>query len=114
MKDLQYKINKGINRPIEFRGIKAPYIYYLAVGLAALLVLFCILYISGTPVYLILFSILVLGGSLFVSISRLSRRYGQYGLMKRFTARGLPSSIRPVSTRLFRSLITKKRSSDKK
>ena len=42
-----YGINKGINKPIEFRGLKAQYIWYLAGGLVGLLVLFAILYISG-------------------------------------------------------------------
>jgi len=49
---IQYTINKGINKPIEFRGLKAQYIYFLAGGLAALLLVFCIMYISGTPVYI--------------------------------------------------------------
>jgi len=102
MQALQFKMNKGVNRPIEFRGLKAQYIYYLAVGLAVLLVLFCILYISGTPVYLCLFLILLLGAGLFVSVSRLNRRYGQFGLMKRSASRGLPKAIRPRSRMIFR------------
>ena len=28
-----YKINKGINKPIEFKGLKAQYIWYLGGGL---------------------------------------------------------------------------------
>lgn len=104
MQELPYKINKGVNRPVEFRGLKAQYIYYLALGLAVLLILFCVLYISGTPVYLSLFILLVLGGGLFVSVSRLSRRYGAYGLMKRYAARRLPYAIKCTSLRTFRSL----------
>ena len=42
-----YGINKGINKPIEFKGLKAQYIWYLGGGLAGLLVLFGVLYISG-------------------------------------------------------------------
>jgi len=101
MQVLPYKLNKGVNRPIEFRGLKAQYIYYLAIGLAVLLVLFCILYISGTPVYLSLFLVLVLGAGLFVSISRLNRQYGQFGLMKRSAFRRLPKAIRPSSRSIF-------------
>nr|WP_262712406.1 DUF4133 domain-containing protein [Arachidicoccus ginsenosidivorans] len=46
--EIQYEINKGVNRAIEFRGLKAQYIYYLAVGLAVLLLLFvcCISVVS--------------------------------------------------------------------
>jgi hypothetical protein len=52
MKEIQYSINKGVNRPIEFRGLKAQYIYYLAIGLAVLLVVFSLMYIAAVPVYL--------------------------------------------------------------
>ena len=41
-----YTVNKGINRPIEFKGLKAQYIWYLGGGLLALLILFAILYLS--------------------------------------------------------------------
>jgi hypothetical protein len=33
-----YQINKGVGKPIVFRGLKAQYIAYLAVGLVVLLV----------------------------------------------------------------------------
>ena len=46
-----YQINKGINKPIEFKGLKAQYIGYLAGGLVGLLILFAVMYISGLPVY---------------------------------------------------------------
>ena len=39
-----YQINKGINKPIEFKGLKAQYIGYLAVGLVILLIGFAIMY----------------------------------------------------------------------
>ena len=42
-----YKINKGINNPIVFKGLKGQYIGYLAIGLLVLLVLFAILYVIG-------------------------------------------------------------------
>jgi hypothetical protein len=47
-----YHINKGINKPIEFKGLKAQYIGYLAAGLVALLIFFAVMYISGLPVYI--------------------------------------------------------------
>ena len=39
-----YKINKGINKPIEFKGLKAQYIGYLGAGVIVLLILFAIFY----------------------------------------------------------------------
>ena len=49
-----YNINKGINKPIEFKGLKAQYIGYLAAGLVVLLVLFAILYIIGVNMFICL------------------------------------------------------------
>jgi len=41
-----YQINKGVSKPIVFKGLKAQYIAYLAIGLVFLLVAFAVLYIS--------------------------------------------------------------------
>ena len=45
MSNIIYSINRGINRPLEFRGLKAQYIWHLGGGLVAVLILFSILYI---------------------------------------------------------------------
>ena len=92
-----YIINKGVNKPIEFRGLKAQYIYYLAIGLAVLLILFCVLYISGVPVYLELLLILLLGAGLFTGVTKLSHRFGEHGLKKLLNSRKLPTAIRPAT-----------------
>jgi hypothetical protein len=61
-----YQINKGINKPIEFKGLKAQYIWYLGGGLVALLILFAIIYIAGINVFVCLLIIIVLGSGLFM------------------------------------------------
>ncbi len=96
-----YHINKGINKPIEFKGLKAQYIGYLAVGLVFLLVLFAVLYISGLNLFFCLMLIMVLGTGLFFSVLRLSHTYGQYGLMKRLARNSIPSTIRFRSRKVF-------------
>jgi hypothetical protein len=85
-----YAINKGINKPIEFKGFKAQYLWYLAGGLLVLLVLFAVLYICGVNTFFCLGIILVLGVLLFVSIGRLSHRYGEHGLMKKLARKAVP------------------------
>ena len=50
MNNSVYNINKGINKSIEFKGLKAQYIWYMGCGLVALLILFAILYICGSYV----------------------------------------------------------------
>lgn len=96
-----YQINKGINKAIEFRGLKAQYITYLAVGLVALLIAFAVLYISGVNTYL---CIILIGGSgtaLVMTVFRMSHKYGQYGLLKRNAKRGIPDYLKFRSRRLF-------------
>ncbi|SRR5258706_5234401 len=99
-----YKINKGINKPIEFKGLKAQYIAYLAGGLITLLVLFAILYITGVNMFVCLFLIGGIGVILFMSVYRMSEKYGQYGLLKKLAKRGIPDSIRGKTRTLFLEL----------
>ena len=96
-----YSINKGINKPIEFKGLKAQYIWYLGGGLLVLLVLFAILYICGMNTYLLLFIILSLGAGLFMHVYRLSHKYGEYGMMKKVARRSIPKLIKVGSRKLF-------------
>ena len=61
MNSTVYPINKGINKSIEFRGLKAQYIWYLGGALVGLLVLFAVLYIIGINSYFCVGFILVAG-----------------------------------------------------
>jgi len=99
-----YQINKGVSRPIEFKGLKAQYIAYLAVGLVFLLVLFAALYIIGASLLVVLPLVLGLGMVLFFLVFRLSHRFGEHGLGKYFAKRSVPSHIKFRSRRLFTSL----------
>jgi hypothetical protein len=101
-----YKINKGINKPIEFKGLKGQYIGYLAIGLVALLVLFSIMYIGGVNMFLCVAIILGLGTWLFVFVFRLSDRYGQYGLLKQKAKRSIPPFISCTTRKTFLTLKT--------
>lgn len=99
-----YSINKGVSRPIVFKGLKAQYIAYLAIGLVLLLVSFAVLYISGLSLFIVLPTTVFLGTALFVVTFRLSHRFGEFGLMKFLAKRNLPVSIRFRSRRLFTAL----------
>ncbi|MDN3588126.1 DUF4133 domain-containing protein [Pedobacter aquatilis] len=96
-----YQVNKGVSRPIEFKGLKGVYIGVLAGGLVFLLVGFAALYILRTPLYVLLPIVLLLGAGLFMAVFRLSKRFGVYGLGKWMARRGVPSYIRFSSRRLF-------------
>ena len=43
----EYAINKGIGRSVEYKGLKAQYLFIFAGGLLALFVVFVIMYIAG-------------------------------------------------------------------
>lgn len=99
-----YQINKGINKPIEFRGLYGQYIAYLAVGLVVLLISFALLYIAGVHMLVLLPVILGLGAGLFFTVTRLSKRFGVHGLSKYMAKRGLPHYLKFRSRRVFTGL----------
>jgi O-antigen/teichoic acid export membrane protein len=99
-----YQINKGINKQIEFKGLKAQYIAYLAVGLVLLLILFAVLYITGVNMYICLFVVGMLGTMLYTWVTKFSRKYGRYGLMKKAAKKGVPAYVRFHSRKIFSGL----------
>lgn len=101
-----YNINKGINKPIEFKGLKAQYIAYLAIGLIGLLILFAVLYIMGVNMFVCLALVVVLGAALFMTVYRMSDTYGQYGLLKKMASRSIPVYVKAASRKLFLNLLT--------
>ena|ERR1700744_3590675 len=99
-----YQINKGVSKPIVFRGLKAQYIAYLAIGLVVLLVGFAVLYICGLSLWVILPLVLGLGTGLFFGVFRLSHRFGEHGLIKHLARKKLPGCLKVRSRRLFTGL----------
>jgi hypothetical protein len=102
-----YQINKGINKPIEFKGLKAQYIWYLGGGLVVLLILFAILYICGVNPFICLFIIGISGTILFMYIYKLSRTYGEHGVMKKMARKGVPKVIKNYSAMKIRRQLKK-------
>lgn len=102
-----YKINKGINKPIEFKRLKAQYIGYLGIGIIVLLIIFAVLYISGINMFVCLGVIVLLGTLLFTGVYRLSDTYGQHGLVKKLAKRNIPEYLACRSRKIFLGLIDK-------
>ncbi len=92
-----YQINKGINKPIEFKGLKAQYIWYLGGGLVILLIFFAVIYIIGINIFICLAVIVSLATALFMYVTKLSRTYGEYGLMKKIAKKAVPNVIKSYS-----------------
>lgn len=96
-----YKINRGVNQPVMFRGLKAQYIWYLGGGLVILLISFAILYICGANMFVCLGIIFTSGGILFKKVYSMSRKYGEHGLMKKIGKRQVPGLIKNNSRKIF-------------
>jgi hypothetical protein len=102
-----FVINKGVSKPIVFKGLKAQYIAYLAVGLVALLIGFAVLYICGLSLWVILPLVLGLGAGLFFGVFRLSHRFGEHGLAKHLARKKWPGYIKFNSRKVFINLNAK-------
>lgn len=94
-----YHINKGINKPVEFKGLKAQYIWYLGGGLVLLLIVFAVLYICGVNTFFCLALIIGMGSVLFMYVYKMSRTYGEYGMMKKIARKAVPKAIKNFSNR---------------
>lgn len=99
-----YQINKGINKSIEFKGLKAQYIWYLAAGIVGLLVLFAILYIIGINAFVCVGFILLAGSFLIFKVYTMSNKYGEHGMMKKLAQRSIPNAVKSNSRKTFKQL----------
>ena len=96
-----YQINKGINQSIEFKGLKAQYIWYLGGGVIALLIIFAAMYIIGLPSFVCIGIILTAGTVLVIRIYGMSNKYGEYGLMKALARKQVPKVLKSRSRKVF-------------
>lgn len=104
-----YKINKGINKPIEFKGLKAQYIWYVAATMLILLILFSILYFIGINQYLCLAIVGAAGFWILGILFKLSKKYGEHGLMKAMAKKLVPSVLRSSDRNIFKKPEIQKR-----
>lgn len=96
-----YRIQRDINRPIEFFGLQSQYIWMLVLGFVLLMTIFLTLYYSGISRIFSL-SVMVVSGILWtVVVHGWNRRYGKYGFLKSYARGKLPSSLRIRDRRQF-------------
>lgn len=96
-----YEINKGVNTPIEFKGLKAQYIWYLAGTVVILLIVFAILYTIGIPSLICVGLIGGTGALAVMRLYKLSDTHGEHGVMKLMASKRLPRAIRSKSRNIF-------------
>jgi hypothetical protein len=99
-----YHINKGINRPIEFKGLKAQYIWWLGGAIIGLMILFAILYIAGLNSFLCIGIIFGAGTFVFIYVYKLSNKYGEHGMKKKIAKKYIPKVVKCNNRKLFLDL----------
>lgn len=88
---MEYRINKGAGRPIEFKGLKSQYLF-ICRRLVSVFLVVVILYMAGVSQWVCL-TLGVFSGSLTVWMTfRLNARYGEHGLMKALAEKAIPAT----------------------
>ena len=101
---MDYRINKGAGRPIEFKGLKSQYLFFFAGGLVSVFLAVVVLYMAGVS-QLVCLSFGAVSGTL---AFRMNARYGEHGLMKMLAEKRHPRYL-SARRRIFRALTKKKR-----
>ncbi len=77
-----FSINKGIGKSVEFKGLKAQYLFIFVGGLLGIFIITVILYMIGVS-QVISIGIGVVGATLLVwQTFALNAKYGEFGMMK--------------------------------
>jgi hypothetical protein len=102
-----YSINKGVNKPAEFKGLQSQYLFIFAGGLLGSFVLFIVLYMAGVNQWVCIFSGVKLALLVIWLTVSLNKKYGQFGLMKLQASKNFPRRI--LNRRSIPKLFTQKR-----
>ena len=99
----EYPVNRGIGKPVEFKGLKSQYLFIFCGGLLAVFVVFIILFMAGVNQWLCIGFIVSASLLLVWQTFRLNARYGTHGLMKAAARKRHPRFIinRKALPRLF-------------
>ena len=103
----EYPVNRGIGKPVEFKGLKSQYLFIFAGGLLAVFVVFIVLFMAGVNQWLCIGFIVSASLLLVWQTFRLNARYGTHGLMKAAARKRHPRFI--ISRKALPRLFTYKR-----
>ncbi|MCG6191350.1 DUF4133 domain-containing protein [Maribellus maritimus] len=78
----EYFINKGVNKPAEFKGLQSQYLFIFAGGLLGTFVIFIVMYLAGINQWACIFTGLALAFVVVWLTFSLNRKFGRFGLMK--------------------------------
>ena len=89
-----YRIYKALGASVVFKGIAGRFIWWLGIAFVLLLLLFAWLYLLGVALWICIILVTGIGTSCFLLVSRLSKKYGEDGLMKQCCQRHIPKKIK--------------------
>ena len=100
----EYSINKGIGSSIEFKGLKAQYLFIFAGGLLVIFIIFVVMYMVGVNQWICIGFGVTAASVLVWQTFALNVKYGEYGLMKAGAVKSHPRYIinRKSFPRLFK------------
>lgn len=101
---MEYSINKGIGKSVEFKGLKAQYLFIFTGGLLAVFVVFVIMYMVGIDQWVCIGFGVIAASVLVWQTFNLNAKYGEHGLMKVMAVRQHPRYLinRKTPHRLFK------------
>ncbi len=79
---MEYMINKGIGKSVEFQGLKSQYLFIFAGGLLSVFIIFVVMFMAGANQWICI-GFGVIAASLLVWLTfSLNAKFGEHGLMK--------------------------------
>ena len=94
---MPYPVNRGVDSTVEFKGLKAQYLFIGIGGLFGLFFLYIILKFTGLNVIINLAIVVVIGIVLMAYVFTFSRKYGQYGFLKATARKNVADIVRKKS-----------------
>lgn len=89
-----YRINKGVGKPVEFKGLVGHYIWWLGGAILIQLFVFAILYLVGVPLMACMLLFILPAAAAFIFITRISKQFGEHGWMKHNARKYIPKHIK--------------------
>lgn len=90
---MEYTVNKGAGKGVEFKGLTTMYMFVLAVGLATVLLSVILLYFIGASSCACVAYGLIAGSVFAYIVFRMNARFGEHGLVKRLARHRRPRRL---------------------
>lgn len=103
----EYSINKGIGNSVEFKGLKAQYLFIFAGGLLATFIIFVVMYMAGVNQWICIGFGVIAASLLVWQTFALNAKYGEHGLMKAGAVKSHPRYI--INRKSFPQLFKQKK-----